>query len=64
MFIIQVPTPGLPYKLFVAKRQMALSDKTRRPFDPSTKTWKTEAGAQRWLDERPGYGGVIVDRGD
>lgn len=64
MYIIQIPTDGLPYKLFVAKRPMLLSDKTRRPYDPNTKTWKTEAGAQRWLDARPEYGGVIVNRGD
>lgn len=50
-----------PYRLFVAKHTVALSGNVRSLTDPALKTWKTRAGAQRWLDARLVSNATIVE---
>lgn len=49
---------GHAYPLYLRKSETTLSGYTR--YIEECKTFKTMAGAERWLAERPGFGGRVV----
>jgi len=63
MFAIELGTwqKNRPYRLFVAKYEVVNSRKVRSLDDPALKTWKTEAGARRWLTDRLVSNATIIE---
>jgi hypothetical protein len=61
MYAVQIDTDGKPYDLFVAKYEVALSGFVRSVKDTALKTWKTRAGAERWVRDRAYRNANIIE---